>query len=227
MDAIILAGGMGTRLRQIVPDLPKPMAPVNGRPFLSYLLGWLGRYAVRKVIISAGYRSEVITGYFGNSFGDIGLDYAIEEKALGTGGAVMFALSKASGTDVLIINGDTWFPVDLDRLSTFQAETGSMFTLALKKMENFSRYGTVERREDTIVRFNEKKFCESGLINGGIYLVNRKYLLDQHLPEVFSLENDFLEKKAKTGEIKGRIFDEPFIDIGVPEDYLRARDIIR
>lgn len=227
VDAIILAGGMGTRLRQIVPDLPKPMAPVNGMPFLFYLLQWLGKYDVRNVIISAGYRSEEITAYFGNSFGNIELDYAIEEKALGTGGAVMYALSKASGNNILIVNGDTWFPVDLTGLSTFHAGTGSKFTIALKKMENFSRYGTVECRGDIIVRFNEKRFCPSGLINGGIYMAGIKFLEDQHMPEVFSLEKDLLEKKAGTGELMCRVFDDPFIDIGIPEDYLRARDLLK
>ncbi|MBN1108924.1 MAG: nucleotidyltransferase family protein [Bacteroidales bacterium] len=225
-EAIILAGGMGTRLSKMVPDLPKPMAPVNGRPFLFFLLEWLRESRYEKVIISAGYRPEDITGYFGNAYGEMDLEYAIEENPLGTGGAVLYSLQRVSSDNVLIVNGDTWFPVSLDRLSAFHERSGSSFTIALKKMKSFSRYGSVECSGDMILKFHEKKFCESGLINGGIYMADRKYLLDQDLPKVFSLEKDFLEKREGTGDIRCMIFDEPFIDIGIPEDYLRARDII-
>jgi D-glycero-alpha-D-manno-heptose 1-phosphate guanylyltransferase len=225
-EAIILAGGMGTRLRKLVSGIPKPMAPVNGRPFIFYILRWLEGNGIRKAIISAGYKSEAITDYFGDKFGNMELRYAIEEKPLGTGGAVMFALGKTDADNVLILNGDTWFPIDLKIFSSFHTRSRNAFSLALKRMENFSRYGTVECTGDKIFRFNEKKFCSSGLINGGIYLASRKFLDSRKLPEVFSLETDFLEKEAANGDLKCKAFDALFIDIGIPEDYVKASALL-
>ena len=227
MEAIILAGGMGTRLREVVADVPKPMALVGGKPFLWHVLGWLAKYNCSRIVISTGYKSEIISDHFGNSFRDIPLDYAVEEKTLGTGGALKFALERTVSDDVLIVNGDTWFPVDLEKFISFHHETESRFTIALKRMKDFSRYGSVECRENRIVRFNEKKFCSDGLVNGGIYLMNR-YFLDQFsLPDVFSLEKDILEKVAGKGILRCVEFSEPFIDIGVPDDYRKAQTMFR
>jgi len=228
MEAIILAGGMGTRLREVVADVPKPMAPVNGKPFLYYILQWIKQYPVEKVIISAGYKSEIIETYFGDSFLSIPLEYVIEEKPLGTGGAVRFALQKSSAGNILILNGDTYFPINLNKFYLMHIKKKHLFSVALTRMQNFDRYGSVECRRDTIVKFNEKKFCSEGLINGGIYLADRQYLESKQLPEVFSLEKELLEKEAGVSSlIKGVIFDEPFLDIGIPEDYNRAESILK
>lgn len=222
MEVIILAGGMGTRLAKVVADVPKPMAPVNGRPFLYYIFQWLQKYPVERIIVSAGYKSEIIVKYFGESFINIPVEYAIEENPLGTGGALMFAFKKTKSKDILVINGDTWFPVDINNFYSFHTINKFLLTIALKQMKDFSRYGTVECVENTIVRFNEKKQCNKGLINGGIYLINRQFLESKQLPEVFSLEKDLLEKECGSSLLKCRIFDDPFIDIGIPDDYQKA-----
>lgn len=227
MEAIILAGGMGTRLREKISDLPKPMAPVNGKPFLFYVLNWLKDYNVEKVILSTGYRSESIIDYFGKSFKGIPLEYAVEQNPLGTGGAVRFAIQKSYGDNVLVLNGDTYFPVHLDRFFMFHSRMQNHFSMGLKPMKDFSRYGSVECAGDTLIRFNEKKFCKEGLINGGIYLINRAFFESLQLPEVFSLEADVLEKQAGSALLKCMIFDDPFIDIGIPEDYNRAGKFLK
>jgi D-glycero-alpha-D-manno-heptose 1-phosphate guanylyltransferase len=227
MEAIILAGGMGTRLRETISDIPKPMAPVNGKPFLFHLLSWLKDYPVEKIIMSTGYKSELIADYFGYSFLGIPVEYAVEKKPLGTGGAIRFAMNMSEGGNVLVLNGDTYFPVKLDEFFLFHESSGNLFSMALKPMKDFSRYGTVEYTGDKITRFNEKKYCREGLINGGIYIINRKFLESMNLPEVFSLEADLLEKQAASSVLKGMIFDEPFIDIGIPDDYVRAGNFIK
>jgi D-glycero-alpha-D-manno-heptose 1-phosphate guanylyltransferase len=227
MDAIILAGGFGTRLQKVVSDIPKPMAPVAGKPFLYYILDWIIKYPVDKLILSIGYKAENIIEYFGISFFDIPVEYVVEKKPLGTGGAVKFASERTEGNDVLILNGDTWFPVDISKLIKFHNENGSLFTVTLKRMFDFDRYGTVEMKKDKILKFNEKKYCREGLINGGIYLAKRKFIESWKMPEKFSLEKDILEKEAGKSTLTGMIFDDPFLDIGVPEDYLKAEIILR
>jgi D-glycero-alpha-D-manno-heptose 1-phosphate guanylyltransferase len=227
MEAIILAGGKGTRLRELIADIPKPMAPVNDKPFIDYVLNWLKQYPVEKIILSVGFKANKITDYLGDSYNNIPIEYVIEGKPLGTGGAVRYALQKAKGENVLILNGDTYFPIDLNKFFAFHKENNNLFSIALKRMKDFSRYGSVECNENTIVRFNEKKLCPDGLINGGIYLVNRSFIESKQLPEVFSLETDILESDAKTALLKCMEFDDLFIDIGIPEDYLRAKTILK
>jgi D-glycero-alpha-D-manno-heptose 1-phosphate guanylyltransferase len=226
IEAIILAGGMGTRLQNTITDMPKPMAPVKGKPFLFYLFHWLRKYPIDKIILSVGYKSENIIEYFGRSFGCIPLDYAVEEEPLGTGGAILNSLKITGGCDILIMNGDTWFPININKFVAFHTENKSVFSVALKKLKDFSRYGSVELRGDTIIRFNEKKKCKEGLINGGIYLVSRSFFESRQYPKVFSLEEDVLIREAGTSVLKGIVFDDLFIDIGIPEDYRRAGSVI-
>ncbi len=227
MEAIILAGGMGTRLREVVADVPKPMALIGDKPFLWHILRWLVRYKCNRIIISSGYKSETISDYFGDSFDGIPLDYAVEEKSLGTGGAVKFSLERTTEDDVLIVNGDTWFPVDLEKFLSFHRKSESRFTIALKRMKDFTRYGSVDCSGNSIVKFNEKKFCRDGLINGGIYLMNRHFLDQFSLPAAFSLEKEVLEKVAGKGMLRCLEFSEPFIDIGIPDDYRKAQSMFR
>jgi D-glycero-alpha-D-manno-heptose 1-phosphate guanylyltransferase len=227
MEAIVLAGGMGTRLRYAVSDVPKPMAPVNGKPFLFHVLNWLKNFPVEKIILSTGYKSESIVEYFGKVFCGINVDYVVEEVPLGTGGAIRFAMQKCSGDNVLVVNGDTYFPVGIDMFHWFHREMNSKFSLALKPMKDFSRYGSVECKGNQIIKFNEKKFCSEGLINGGVYIINMEFFNSLNLPEVFSVEKDLLEKYAGSGILKCMISDKPFIDIGIPEDYKRAGDFLK
>lgn len=226
MEAIILAGGKGTRLTEVVSDVAKPMAPVNGKPFLYYLFHWLKTYPIEKVILSTGYLSESITDYFGTSFCGIPIEYTIEKKPLGTGGAILFALRKTKASNILIINGDTYFPIDLNSFYSFHNDNNQQFSIALKQMQNFSRYGSVVIQDNSILKFNEKKFCQEGLINGGIYLINKKYINSKQLPEAFSLEKHIMEKEAGSGILKGKIYNNVFIDIGIPEDYRLAQSLL-
>jgi D-glycero-alpha-D-manno-heptose 1-phosphate guanylyltransferase len=227
MEAIVLAGGMGTRLRYAVSDVPKPMAPVNGKPFLFHVLNWLKDFPVEKIVMSVGYKSESIVEFFGKSFCGINIEYVAEEAPLGTGGAIKLAMQNCSGGNILVINGDTYFPIDINNFHRFHREIDSRFSVALKPMKDFSRYGSVECTGNKILKFNEKKLCSEGLINGGVYLVNRDYFNSLNLPEVFSVEKEVLEKYAGSGIIRCMISDKPFIDIGIPEDYKRAGDFLK
>nr|WP_294795887.1 nucleotidyltransferase family protein [uncultured Mucilaginibacter sp.] len=222
MEVIILAGGLGTRLREVVKDVPKPMAPINGKPFLEHLLNWLLAYPVKKIVFSVGYKAEVIQDYFGNSYGNINLSYSIEDNPLGTGGAIKHAMKDIADEQVLIVNGDTYFPIDINRLYADQAETKGEITLAVTEMKQFDRYGSINMEGNNIESFNEKQYKDSGIINGGIYLINRSFFNSLDLPEVFSFEKEILERYAGAGKLKGVIFDDSFIDIGVPEDYNKA-----
>jgi D-glycero-alpha-D-manno-heptose 1-phosphate guanylyltransferase len=218
-EAIILAGGLGTRIRETIGEIPKPMAPVNGKPFLHYLFKHLRKNNIQTVILSVGYKWEMIHKEFGNEYLGIKIKYAIEEKQLGTGGGIKQALELVEGDKVYILNGDTYFNIDLQTLGEYHLTNSANLTLAAKPMKNFDRYGTIEIQEDgTVLAFNEKEPKDRGIINGGIYCMNTDALEDVK-SDSFSLETAFLEPRAGTGEIKVKIFEDYFKDIGTPEDY--------
>lgn len=222
-EAIILAGGLGTRLRTVVADVPKCMAPVKGVPFISYIITALQKQGVTRFIFSLGYKSEVVIDYLDAHFDLLEKAYVIEEEPLGTGGAIKEACNYAECENVLIFNGDTFFDIDLEKLSAFHLQNNAACSLALKPMTHFSRYGAVDvDGNNNVTAFHEKQFCESGLINGGIYALEVKAILEAPLPDKFSFEKDFLEKNAGTGKLSAMAFDNYFIDIGIPEDYERA-----
>ncbi|GAA4308533.1 nucleotidyltransferase family protein [Compostibacter hankyongensis] len=222
--AIVLAGGLGTRLRGVVNDLPKCLAPVAGRPFLYYVLRQLRAQGIRKVILSLGHRHEQVTEWCRQHGQGLSLQYVIEPEPLGTGGAIRYALEYAGENDVFVLNGDTYFPVDLGKMYALHHEKQALVTLALKPMRAFSRYGSVQAdAEQRITGFAEKQFVENGLINGGIYLLQREKLLGLSLPEKFSFENEFLVPGTGQYPFFGYTEDAYFIDIGVPEDYERAQ----
>lgn len=221
-EAVILAGGFGTRLRSLVIDKPKPMALIKNIPFLSYLLEQLHKYDYETVILAVGYKYEVIESYFGLSYKNIQLVYSVEKEPLGTGGALYEAAGMIKSDYFLVLNGDTYFEVDFDRMEERFMESQSGLMVALKPMFNFDRYGAVVTQDEKIVSFNEKKFCKEGLINGGIYMVIKDWLNERSVGKVFSLEKDILEKVVGKEKITSYISDGYFIDIGVPEDYLRA-----
>ena len=226
MEAIILAGGLGTRLRDVVKDIPKPMAPINETPFLHYLFEWLSNYPVNNVLLSVGYKSETISNYFNTNYKGISIKYANENMPLGTGGAIKYALSKTVEDNILIINGDTYFPININRFAQFHQTNKSDISIALKHMTDFDRYGSVQILNHKIITFNEKQHLKEGLINGGIYMINKKAIDFNYLPDNFSFETEILEKYVDKGSINGMIFNETFIDIGVPEDYKKACNIL-
>jgi D-glycero-alpha-D-manno-heptose 1-phosphate guanylyltransferase len=221
---IILAGGLGTRLRDTVPDLPKCMAPVAGRPFLSYVIDYLRMQGVQHFIFSLGYKWDVIENYLLERYPTLDFTVALENEPLGTGGAIHLAIQKTRGKNVVIANGDTLFKVDLQKLSSFHNERDAECTLALKPMQNFDRYGVVETGENgQIISFKEKQFYTSGLINGGLYLLNKEKFLQHSFEEKFSFEKDYLEKYCTEGKFFGSVQQGYFIDIGIPEDYAKAQ----
>ena len=223
MECIILAGGMGTRLQSVVSDVPKCMAPVAGHPFLYYLITSLIEAGFNHIIFALGYKHEIIEEWIEANAFPIDISTVIEETPLGTGGAVKLALSKARTNEVFVLNGDTFFNVRYSEMLNLHKSTQSAVTVALKRMKKFDRYGVVDIEQPTsrILRFNEKQYCESGLINGGVYLINRHEL--DNFPMKFSLEKDFFETAVRTSTLSGYISEGYFIDIGIPEDYERAQ----
>ena len=226
MEVVILAGGLGTRLRSVVSEVPKCMAPVAGKPFLWYLLKYLTQFNISRVVLSVGYLREVIFKWIDENKNEFPFEfeYAIEEEPLGTGGGIKLALSKTNEDSAFILNGDTFFDVDLNELIKQHTQSSKDITIALKPMRNFDRYGSVDfnANSETIEAFNEKKHCEQGLINGGIYLVSTKSNIFDGLPAKFSFETAVLEKQCQLGNVGGIIQDKYFIDIGIPEDYHKA-----
>ncbi|MGH2647958.1 MAG: nucleotidyltransferase family protein [Ginsengibacter sp.] len=227
-EAIILAGGLGTRLKNVVPNLPKCMAPVAGKPFLYYLISFLQTNGIKKFIFSVGYMHEIIEDYLKNNFSKLNYKISLENEPLGTGGAIKLACEKASEKNILICNGDTLFKIHVTALSSFHIECDADCTLCLKPMTNFDRYGVVELDKNGSVKsFKEKQFYKSGLINGGVYALNISNFLKENLPQKFSFENDYLEKQVGKKKLYGIVQDEYFIDIGIPEDYKRAEKEFR
>ncbi len=224
-EAIILAGGLGTRLKSKVSELPKSMALINGLPFLEYQLDFLSQYNIQRVCLAVGYLSNNITDYFGDHYKGIDLVYSIEKKPLGTGGAISKALSLTNTEEVLILNGDTMFQVDLLEFYSNHQESKADLSIALKPMSNFERYGVVKLNPlKRVVGFEEKQFQAEGNINGGVYILNKKSLSPYSTAETYSFEKKFLEIKFNELYFNGFISNNYFIDIGVPVDYDKAQE---
>ncbi|HEC1581608.1 TPA: nucleotidyltransferase family protein [Campylobacter upsaliensis] len=215
MEAIILCGGLGTRLRAVVKDVPKPMAPVGGKPFLEFIFEFLKKQGVKSVILAVSYKYEVIQEYFKDSFLGIKIRYSIEKEPLGTGGAIKEALKFCEEEQIFVLNGDSIFEISLKNLRL----KGAKICLALKKMVDFERYGAVSIDEKgEIVEFKEKSFCKEGLINGGIYLLSKDIFEGFSLLGHFSFE-EFLSANYKALKARAELFEDYFIDIGIPQDY--------
>jgi len=228
MEAIILAGGLGTRLQGVIGAYPKCMASVAGKPFLHYVLQYLSQQGCNRAILSLGFKSEVITEWLDNQNWDFPVHHVIEREPLGTGGGIQLAMRVAIDDDVIVLNGDTFFNVDLSALTDFHRQKKSLTTLSLKEMHSFNRYGVVNTKANGIITaFEEKRYMDVGRINGGVYLVNKDSLLERELPEKFSFEKDYLEKFVGEGRFYGFGSDGYFIDIGIPEDYARVQEEIK
>ncbi|MDS4013427.1 MAG: nucleotidyltransferase family protein [Candidatus Accumulibacter sp.] len=228
--AIVLAGGLGTRLRAAVPDLPKPMAPVAGRPFLEHLLDYWIAQGIRHFILSVGYKAEVIEARFGTRYRQASIDYAVEETPRGTGGGLLLAAARLTdrARPFLVVNGDTFFAVSLDQLAEAHRAHDADWTFALFRTTENGRYLGMPLAEDGRIRSLDTGASEGErLANGGVYLVSPGALaratagLDTG--RALSLENDLLPTLMAQG---GRLFGLPctgsFIDIGIPDDYRRA-----
>ncbi len=221
-EAIILAGGLGTRLQYVLNNLPKPMADVNGRPFLAYLLDYLASQNISRVILSVGYRNEVISDYFKNEYKGIRIEYAVESEPLGTGGAILNALQLVTADDVFVLNGDTYFPIPLDDMMQFHQSRKGMLSIALKNVNDVSRYGSIYHdAKGCVTGIAEKGRAGAGTINAGIYLINVSEIKRLEIPEKFSLEKDVMERMYRENRFFGKSYDAYFIDIGIPRDYYR------
>lgn len=224
MEVIILAGGFGTRLSHVISDVPKPMAPIDGEPFLKYIFEYLRKSGVTHTILAVGYKHENIKNYFRNKYKEIHIKYSIEDTPLGTGGAIKKAMNECCNEDVFIINGDTFFDVDLKEMELFHQKHESKLTIAVKELKNCDRYGSVIIEDNRVKRFAEKTAVKNGKINGGIYLVNRG-IFDSLNEKAFSFETMLQEENSI--DIFGYESSGYFIDIGVPDDYYKAQDDLK
>ena len=231
MEAILLCGGLGTRLRSVVSDRPKPMADIAGKPFLYYLVKMLSKSGVKHLIFALGYMGEQIEAYFqsGEDYG-LSISYSHEDSPLGTGGAIRNALSRVSEENVLALNADTFFHTDYESLLREQLKNKAAMTIASRKIEDISRYGAILKDESgRILRWNEKmnpnegKSSRPGEINGGIYVM-QKSLIEKIPGGKQSLENDCIPMWLEDGlYLQAISSDGYFMDIGIPEDYAQFR----
>ena len=228
MKVVILAGGLGTRIRSISSSVPKPMIKVAGIPFLSHILTNLIKCNIFECILSVGYKSETIIGYYGSAWNNMKISYSIEKKPLGTGGAIRKSLNDFKDENYLIINGDTYFPINYNKFIKLHNNAESSLSIALKGIKINNRYGSVilNKNSSRVKKFISEPSCnninEDFIINGGIYFLNKS----EHIFEddVFSFENYLMNNINKN--INGFLFNEQFIDIGIPEDYNKANYLL-
>lgn len=225
MEAIVLAGGLGTRLREAVPDLPKCMAPVAGRPFLEILLTNLARKGFRKVVLSLGYKAESFIAYFGHQFSHMEIVFAVEDAPLGTGGAVRLGMSKCLSDHIYIFNGDTFLDLEVDAVEVLWRKHKHTIIVA-RKVPDTARYGRLLVSDRRVTGFAEKGIPGPGLINAGCYVLGAGQLDSWTLNTPFSLEINYLARAVKAGPVDVFETQGLFIDIGVPEDYRRAQTLL-
>ena len=227
--AIILAGGLGTRLKETVPNLPKPMAPIRNRPFLEHQMDYWIKQGINRFILSVGYLKELIIEHFGNTYKGIPIEYAIENEPLGTGGGLLLA-EKGLTEPFLVLNGDTFIEVDLDNLYEFHLERKSEWTFSLFRTSQFERYMGIDVSPNgEILSLKSESKKSSGLANGGVYLIEPSVLgsLTFKAGDKASLEDELLPNFISNGGVLyGKECKGKFIDIGVPEDYYQAIDIL-
>lgn len=223
MEAIILAGGLGTRLASRLENIPKAMAPIAGRPFLEILLSQLRRAGCSCVILSVGHLHSSIRDHFGASFHGLPIDYAVEEHPLGTGGAIRKALQQAREESVLVLNGDTFLKLDYAAMIEFHRAEGAPFTLAITQQPSIARYGGVLVEDSRVVGYEEKSRSGPGWINAGVYVLPKNMPWPSDLPEKFSFEVDFLVPQTASLKPAAYKVDGFFLDIGIPEDLDRAQ----
>jgi D-glycero-alpha-D-manno-heptose 1-phosphate guanylyltransferase len=228
-QAVILAGGQGTRIRDLTKDkISKVMLPVNGKPFLYYIINYLKGEGIKDIVLCVGHKKNSIKEYFGKGHAlGVNITYSEEEKPLGTAGAIKNAERFISDETFFVLNGDTFFPVNLKELFNFHRSKNAIITIALKEHFDCFRYGKVELdKNNRITVFIEKGQHQQGLINGGVYVVEKQVLNLIKKGTPVSLEKDLLPALAN-GDLFGKAFDNYFIDIGIPEDYERAKQEFR
>lgn len=225
IEAIVLAGGFGTRLRTVVPDMPKPMAPVAGRPFLEILLNSLARKGVERVVISLGFQADVIASHFGNQFAGIELEYVVEESPLGTGGATRLAMTRCIADHTFIFNGDTFLDLDVYGVERMWQQQKYPIIVA-RQVKDTARYGCLVVKDGRVTGFAEKGVVGPGLINAGCYVLAKEGLTNWPLNTPFSLESDYFASAVINELVIAFEANGLFVDIGIPEDFLRAQTLL-
>jgi NDP-sugar pyrophosphorylase family protein len=227
LAAVVLAGGMGTRLRSVVADRPKVLAPVAGRPFLTYLLDQIADTGIQRVVLSTGHLAEQFAEVIGDRYRNIQITYAQEEQPLGTGGAIHFACGFTKADQLLVMNGDSYCAADLSEYIDWHADGENDVSLMLAKVSDASRYGTVEMEAGgQITAFIEKRpESTAGYINAGVYLF-RRTMLEQFPAGPSSMERDVFPVWLRDRSMLGWVTEAEFIDIGIPSDYERSHEFM-
>ena len=233
LDCIILAGGLGTRLRSVVSNVPKPMADINGRPFLEWQLEYLNRQGIRRVILSIGYKGDIIQSHFGSKFVGLDIEYAYEKKPLGTGGGILSAMTKVRTKNFFVFNGDTFFPVDCKKMiTTFEQKKHPVILMATFSADKSNRYGALNICSETqrLWGLQSAKSRSGDNANGGVYLCNKetwvKSSQDMAPNTNLSFEDDLIPIMLRSGySLMTESFDDVLIDIGTPDDYRKAKEI--
>ncbi len=229
MQAVLLAGGLGTRLKSVVSDRPKPMALIEGKPFMEYVIHELSRHGITEIIFAVGYKGSMVEEYFGDGrkFG-VTVSYAYEEELLGTAGAIKNAGRFITEDYFYVLNADTFYQIDYGRLLRIRQEKALDMALVLRQVPDVSRYGKAVLTDGLLTAFNEKtEEPGPGTINGGIYLLSRK-LLEEIPAGKVSLENEMIPRWLSEGRrLGGFVNDGYFIDIGIPEAYFQFQEDVR
>lgn len=226
MNVLILAGGLGTRLKSAIGDLPKPIAPVNGNPFLYYLLKNLEQYPVEHVCLSLGYGADQIKDALKSYNFTFDVSFAIEPSPLGTGGGIYYAMQTADFDEAIILNGDTFFNIDLTNFYAFFKQTQCDIAIASRFVDDAGRYGALQVQNENVIAFHEKSQQGAGLINAGIYCICFSIFKNIEKNNSFSFEI-FMKNHLDKLIIKSKEYTLPFIDIGIPEDYNCAHEIVK
>ena len=224
-EAIILAGGKGTRLRSVIKNIPKPMATISGKPFLEILIELFENKGIEHFIISVGYLSDHIIDYFKQKKLNVKITFSVEKEPLGTGGAIRLAMNKIKGDYALILNGDSYFNVELNALNLMQDVKKPI--IFCRYANDVSRYGKVIVNGNKIEKFAEKNSNGPGIINGGVYILPKKMFENYPLHTNFSIESELSKNLTKNNYARAIVSDGYFIDIGIPEDYKRAQTELR
>lgn len=225
MEAIVLAGGFGTRLREVVADVPKPMALIAGRPFLEILLGSLAQKGFSRVVLSLGFMAEKISEHFGTRFAGLDLAYVVEDTPLGTGGAIRLAFETCTQDHVFVFNGDTYLDLEVVPLEQ-QWLTKRHPIVVGRQVTDTTRYGRLVVDGGQITHFAEKGIAGPGLINAGCYLLATDALASFPLNQPFSIETDYLVPEVTRATVEVFVTEGLFIDIGIPEDYALAQTLL-
>jgi len=226
-EAVVLAGGFGTRLRSVITDVPKPLAPIRGRPFLCLLLDMLASQGIRRVVLATGYMGDKVVETLGSQWRGMALVYSQEDQPLGTGGAIAKAAAHIEGDAWFVLNGDTYLSLDYPSFDAQVREAGALLGMALAHVPDVARYGAVRVEQGRVAGFVEKGESGPGYINAGVYRIERGLMASFRAATPFSFENTVLVSEAERGVVTGYTRTDAFIDIGVPEDYARAQDALQ